>query len=116
MIQPNEAAGLTAALAKSIDQRATDLHNLLDDATYRRTIANRDESLMYAHSALDHLRTASRELRNIVLALGPAETQPTVRETAGSIDGKADIFHQPYCGHCGAAVTDPATHICEASA
>ena len=78
MIRPNEAPGLTAALARSIDQRATDLAALLNNDNYRAeleraNLAHRG-TLLLATLVGQHLRDAARWLAAIANALAePAE-------------------------------------------
>jgi hypothetical protein len=101
LIRPNEAPGLTAALARSAAQRAADLATLIADDYYRAELARRGQ-LPAARAAATHLVDAALSLEGIANALAEAAA---IAEPAA-----------PHCGHCGAAVTDPNNHTCEARA
>jgi len=76
MTRPEEAAGLTAALARSIDQRANDLYALIQDDAYRAEIASRN-LVGEAQTAAAALNRAERILREIANALKePAAAAP----------------------------------------
>ena len=68
MIRPNEAAGLTAALARSIDQRAADVAALLKDDVYRAELASHG-ALDRAHQVYYHLSEAGRAAAALANAL-----------------------------------------------
>lgn len=73
MIRPEEVAGLTAALAKSVDQRVADLVALMDDATYRAALDSHggwNAAKAKAHRALQYLMEAERQLRELADVLG----------------------------------------------
>ncbi|MGD0778203.1 MAG: hypothetical protein ABSC05_35915 [Candidatus Solibacter sp.] len=77
MTRPEEAAGLTAALARCIDQRAADLAALLKDDAYRAELAHRAE-LDNAHQIYYHLSEAGRAAESLANALA-APTAAAVR-------------------------------------
>jgi hypothetical protein len=91
MTRPTEAAGLTAALAKSIDRRAADLTALMSDVTYRAALTAAQALIL--HAALNRLFLAETALRQLAAELA------------------AQLV--PLCAHCGGAVTDPTAHTCE---
>jgi hypothetical protein len=92
LIRPNEAAGLTAALARAAAGRAADLAALITNDTYRAELTARGR-LQAAYDAGAHLAAAALDLEGLANVLA----EPTA----------------PHCGHCGAAVADPETHTCE---
>lgn len=68
MIRPHEAAGLTAALTRSIDLRAQDLEALLKDDVYRAELGRRG-LLTQMRLARGYLSDAQRALGGIANAL-----------------------------------------------
>jgi len=84
MIRPNEAAGLTAGLARSIDLKCADLNILIGDDTYYAELRAR-RLTPQANAAQASLIHAEQLLRGIANALAaPPEPEPAAAGQAAA--------------------------------